>query len=180
MKRIIEKTMKYLLIIALLLSATIMLLELFSKYQPAKIINENAPVKTKKTVVINAPAEKVWSVFTNVSQWPSWQKEIATATVDAGFQPGSVIKWKTSGFSIQSELQTVEPHKLIGWAGEAFGSFAIHVWSFEEHNGYTTVTVEESMEGWLVWLMQSYVQAGLHKSTEYWLEALKQESEKIG
>lgn len=178
MKKIAKKLMMYLLIPTTLLAIAVIALELFSKYEPAKTINKNAPVKTKKTIVIDAPAEKVWNVFTNVGRWPSWQKEITAATLDTPFQPGSVIKWKTNGFSIQSELQTVEPHKIIGWAGKAFGSFAIHVWLFEERNGKTTVTVEESMEGWLVALMQGYVQKSLHRSTEYWLQALKEESEK--
>ena len=80
--------------------------------------------------------------------------------------------------TIHSTLQTVDVHRKIGWAGKAFGSFAIHVWSFEEREGQTTVSVEESMEGWLVSLMKAYVQRNLHAATEYWLQALKTEAEK--
>ena len=168
---------KYLLVVVVLLAVTVTALEIFSRYTPAKIINANAPVKTRKTIVIHAPAGKVWAVFTNVNRWTQWQKDITSALLTAPFQTGSVIEWKTNGFSIHSELQTVEPLKKIGWAGKAFGSYAIHVWTFEERDGATTVTVEESMEGWLVSLSRGYVQRNLHTATEYWLQALKQECE---
>ncbi|MBO9703499.1 MAG: SRPBCC family protein [Sporocytophaga sp.] len=173
-----KKFIKYFAVIIFLILITITSLELFSHYVPAKTINNNAPVKTKRGIIIHAPAEKVWTVFTSVDKWPQWQKEIISASLSAPFKPGSVIEWKTNGFSIHSQLQTVELNKEIGWAGEAFGSFAIHVWKFEEKDGYTTVTVKESMEGWLVNLMKGYVQPNLHKATEYWLHTLKQESEK--
>ncbi len=74
----------------------------------------------------------------------------------------------------------MEPETQIGWAGEAFGSFAIHVWTFEERDGHTTVNVEESIEGGLIRLMKGYAQSGLHKATEHWLQALKTEAEKPG
>jgi hypothetical protein len=142
-------------------------------------IDAEAPVTTRRTIVIHASAQKVWGVFTNVSAWPSWQNQISVASLQGAFKPGSVIDWKTSGMSIHSTLQTVDAHQKIGWAGKAFGSFAIHVWSFDEREGQTTVSVEESMEGWLVSLMKGYVQRNLHAATEHWLQALKAEAEKL-
>jgi hypothetical protein len=178
MKKRIILSAKYLLTIIAVLSTIVFMLELLSSYKPSQTIHANAPVKTKQSIIVNAPAEKVWSVFTEVDNWAVWQKEISRATLHEPFQPGSTIEWETNGFTIKSQLQTVEPYTKLGWAGKAFGSFAIHTWKFEEQHGKTTVTVEESMEGWLVWLMQKYVQKNLYTATDYWLKALKQESEK--
>ena len=166
--------------IAGLIALAIVLLEAFGKYSPSTSVNQNAPVKTKQHIAIDAPVEKVWNVFTDVNRWPEWQKDIPTAMIDGPVKAGSVIHWKTAGFSIHSQLQTVDEHKKIGWAGKAFGSFAIHIWNFEQYNGQTIVTVEESMEGWLVKLMQGYVQSNLHTATERWLRDLKERSEKNG
>jgi len=165
------------IIIGGLLALTILSLELFSSHTPSTSINKNAPVQTKQSIQIDAPVEKVWAVFTDINRWPEWQKDIPAATIDGPVQRGLVIHWKTAGFSIQSELQTVEKFKRIGWAGKAFGSFAIHTWSFQQHEGKTTVTVEESMEGWLVKLMQGYVQSNLHTATQRWLADLKKRAE---
>ncbi len=175
---LILKIVKYLLFIVIPIAIVITGLELFSSYTVAATINTAAPVQTRKTITINAPAEKVWQVFADVNHWPAWNPEVTKATLTAPFQAGSVIEWESAGFPIRSELQTVEPYTTIGWAGEAFGSFAIHVWHLDEHNGQTTVVVEESMEGWMVLLMQRYLQPELHAATERWLRALKQEAER--
>jgi hypothetical protein len=143
-------------------------------------IDENAPVKTQKNIVIHAPAEKVWDVLTNVSAWPRWQSEIPEASLLGALEPGGVIEWRTSGMAIRSVLRTVDSAKTLGWAGTSFGSSAIHVWTLEESNGATCVSVAESMNGWLVRLMKGFVQRGLQKSTDHWLRALKRQSEDPG
>ncbi len=68
---------------------------------------------------------------------------------------------------------------LVVSSGKAFGSFAVHIWNFEAHEGYTIVTVHESMEGWLVSMLSGYFQSHLEPATQYWLAALKIQSEKV-
>ncbi len=178
MIKLILKIVKYLLFMLVPIAIIITGLELFSHHTVAATINTAAPRQTRKTITINAPAEKVWQVFADINQWPAWNPEVTSALLNGPFKAGSIIEWESAGFSIRSELQTVQPHTTVGWAGKAFGSFAIHVWHFEEHNGQTTITVEESMEGWLVSLMKGYLQPELHAATERWLEALKKETER--
>ncbi|WP_089874432.1 SRPBCC family protein [Epilithonimonas hungarica] len=101
-----------------------------------------------------------------------------TPKINGAFKPGSSFNWKSNGLTITSTLQTVEINKMVGWSGPAFGAFAIHTWYFTEHNGQTTIRVEESMEGWLVTLLKSTFQSSLDTSIEYWLDALKTEAEK--
>jgi hypothetical protein len=131
-----KKLLKYFLYLVLLAGITIGALELFSTYTPSATIHTKAPVTTRHTILIHAPAEKVWRVMGNDYL-----------------------------------------HK-IGWSGKAFGSFAIHNWMFTPQGNGTLVTVEESMEGWLVWLLKGTFQTGLDNSLTSWLAALKTEAEK--
>lgn len=36
-----------------------------------------------------APAEKVWSQWTNVNQWPNWDTQLISAKLDSEFVPGA-------------------------------------------------------------------------------------------
>jgi len=174
LKNIIAGVFSFLLAISL----TIFSLEYFSDYKTSKTIHLNAPVITKKSIVINAPVEMVWKVFSDVDNWDSWQSEIVTSQINGEFKPGTSFTWKSNGLTITSTLQTVEINKKVGWSGPAFGAFAIHTWYFTEHNGQTTIRVEESMEGWLVSLLKSKFQSSLDNSIEYWLRSLKAKAEK--
>jgi uncharacterized protein YndB with AHSA1/START domain len=172
---------KVILIIAsliLLLAITIGALELFSSYKPSESINKNAPVKTVQKITINASPEKVYSIMTNVDQWSTWQADIQKPVLNGSFEKGNSFNWKTGGLTIRSNIHTAVPSKKIGWSGRAFGAFAIHNWTFTEKGNYTEVTVEESMEGWLVKLMQKKFQKGLEKSLQIWMNNLKIEAEK--
>lgn len=158
---------------------TIAVLEIFSKYTASKTIHPDAPVITRKSIVINAPVTKVWEVFADVDHWSSWQKEIKSPKINGEFKEGTTFNWKSNGLTITSTLQTVAVNKMVGWSGPAFGAFAIHTWHFTEQNGQTTVWVEESMEGWLVQLLKSRFQYSLNRSIDSWLHYLKVESENI-
>lgn len=176
------KTLKKVLFVfisfLLLIAVTIFSLEYFSNYKTSKTIHLDAPVITRKSIVINAPVEKVWKIFSDVNNWDAWQKEIVTPKIDGEFKPGTSFYWKSNGLNITSTLQTVKTNKMVGWSGPAFGAFAIHTWYFNEQNNQTTITVEESMEGWLVSLLKGNFQSSLDTSIDYWLTALKAESEK--
>ncbi|WP_157844437.1 SRPBCC family protein [Chryseobacterium sp. Leaf404] len=162
----------------LVISSVIFLLEYFSNYKTSKTIHPDAPVITRKSIIIKAPAEKVWKVFSDVDHWDAWQKEIVTPKINGAFKPGTSFTWKSNGLTITSTLQTVEINKMAGWSGPAFGAFGIHTWYFTEHNGQTTIRVEESMEGWLVNLLKHQFQSSLDTSIDYWLNSLKIEAEK--
>ncbi|MDR7370256.1 SRPBCC family protein [Flavobacterium aquidurense] len=174
LKKILFGFVSFLLVIAI----TVFSLEYFSNYKTSKTINYNAPVIAKKSIVINAPVEKVWEIFSDVNNWDTWQKEIVTPKINGVFKAGTSFNWKSNGLTIISTLQTVETNKMVGWSGPAFGAFAIHTWHFSEHNGQTTIIVEESMEGWLVALLKSKFQSSLDTSIEHWLNALKIKAEK--
>lgn len=143
-----------------------------------RVINNNAPVKCSKTITINANSEKVWAILTNIDNWASWQTDISQPRMNGALQPATTFDWKTGGVKIYSTLHTVEPFENFGWTGKTFGLFAIHNWTLRETNGQTTVSVEESMEGFLAKLLKKSFNKNLEKGMQKWLDLLKQQCEK--
>jgi len=164
------------LITALIL--TVSLLELTSSYSVSEAINSNAPVKTRQQIIIHASPEKIYAIMSDVNHWSSWNTDIQYPNMKQPFQKGGSFDWKSGGLTIHSTIHTAIPFRKIGWSGPAFGSFAIHNWTMIPNHGYTTVLVDESMEGWLVSMMQNTFQTGLEKSLQSWLTDLKAEAEK--
>jgi uncharacterized protein YndB with AHSA1/START domain len=143
-----------------------------------KSINENAPVRCLRSITIAAPATQVWAVLTHINEWDRWQTDISKPSLRQPLKPGSTFVWKTGGATITSTLHTVQPASAFGWTGKTLGIFAIHNWQLSELNGHTTVTVSESMEGWLANLLQRMFQKKLEQGMEKWLELLKAACEK--
>ncbi|WP_343671211.1 SRPBCC family protein [Chitinophaga sp.] len=160
-----------------LLGITAACLELFSSYKVSTSINLNAPVKTYQQITINASPEKVYQVMSDIDHWAQWQQDVTEPKLNGPFEKGSSFDWKSGGLTIHSTIHTAIPGQKIGWSGKALGAFAIHNWTFVAENGHTTVKVEESMEGWLVYVMRNKFQKGLETSLQVWLKNLKAKAE---
>jgi uncharacterized protein YndB with AHSA1/START domain len=143
-----------------------------------KNINDKAPVKSSKTITINASSEKVWTVMTNIENWATWQTEISNSKLNGELKPETTFDWKTGGAKIHSTLHTVEPFKHFGWTGRTFAMFAIHNWTLTEKDGKTTVAVDESMEGFLAKLLKKSFNKNLEKGMQTWLDLMKKECER--
>ncbi|WP_207420261.1 SRPBCC family protein [Desertivirga brevis] len=174
--------MKKLLYVSLaaigLLAITIVGLEIFSSYTVSESINPDAPVKTYQQITINASPQKVYKIMSEIDHWDEWHNDVQEPILTGPFAKGSSFDWKSGGLTIHSTLHTAIPAQKIGWSGKALGAFAIHNWQFLQDGDNTVVRVEESMEGWLVTLMQAKFQNGLEQSLQTWLNNLKAEAEK--
>lgn len=159
-------------------AGTVLLLEKNRRRTPSSQLNPTAPVRSRHTARIEGPAERAWQVLSNVNAWPSWQPDIAYARLPGPAQNDARFNWSASGYlPIHSVLHSVEPGKSFGWSGSAFGAFSVHNWQFVSHEGYTDVTAEETMEGWLVRLLQPIMQPALDRGNARWLQRLKQAAE---
>jgi len=140
-------------------------------------INNNAPAKCSREIIINASCGKVWEVLTDIDKWTTWNTEISNVKLNGKLQPQTTFDWKSGGAKIHSTLHTIEPFNSFGWTGKTFGMFAIHNWTLTEKNGQTNVYVEESMEGFIAKLFQKSFNRNLDNGLQKWLELLKKESE---
>lgn len=142
-----------------------------------KPVNNNAPVFNTKTILINAKPENVWTVLTNIDGWNTWLTTVSKSKLNGPLTRGTTFEWKTGGMKIRSKLHTVEPFSNFGWTGKVYDIFAIHNWTFKEVDGWTEITVSESMEGFSAKLFKKSFNKSLENGMIKSLELLKQACE---
>lgn len=73
-----------------------------------KNINEKAPVKCSKSILIDSDLNKVWEVLTTIDKWAQWQHDIHEPKLSGELKADATFVWKTGGVKIHSKLHTVE------------------------------------------------------------------------
>lgn len=141
-------------------------------------IDLSAPVITRGEILINAPLNAVWNMFTNINAWPDWHKEIESASLQTPLAVGSVFHWSTAGLIIASTISELIPKERIAWSGLDQGIMGIHVWRFTAVEDGMLVQTEESWEGEPVRLQVGFLQHAPDQSIKSWLESLKREAER--
>lgn len=63
-----------------------------------------------------ASLSTVWNLFTNISAWPDWHKEIESASLQSPLSVGAVFHWGTAGLNIASTIGELVPQQRIAWA----------------------------------------------------------------
>jgi hypothetical protein len=143
--------------------------------------HQPAPVYCTLSVRINAAPDKIWAILTNVDNWPSWNQRITRAKCPANQSaPGVSFDWKVNGMNIHSVFMVVDYGKCLSWVGKTLGASAEHSWYLEPDKEGTLVRVEERMWGWLIRLFKNKMNKDLRADMRYWLDALKEESERPG
>jgi len=138
-------------------------------------INENASIRDRQSIIINAPIQRVWDVLTHINDWPNWYEDIKSAACDK-VEAGAAFSWALKSTHLKSEFQLVEEPTQLAWTGKSKMVKAIHVWNLEAADDQTIVTVEKSIEGFLIPVFSR--QSKVHDDLMAWIDALKVESEK--
>ena len=141
-------------------------------------VNENAPAVASAQVEVDADPETVWDVLTAIDDWPSWNPEVRSASLEEGLTEGSRFRWKAGPGTITSTLQRIERPRLIGWTGTTFGIKAVHVHRLEQRGEGTVVRSEESWEGLPVRIFRGRMQRTLDETLGPGLDHLKTEAER--
>ena len=141
-------------------------------------INENAPVKSRNQIEIQAPIDTVWHTLTDIKNWNKWQKAVTETTVDEKIKEGTIFNWKAGGLSFKSKIHTSKRNSAFGWTGTTIGASAIHNWTFIKKDENTTIVIiEESLQGVFPKLFKRYFQNNLDKGVLTNLLELKDASE---
>jgi uncharacterized protein YndB with AHSA1/START domain len=93
-------------------------------------IDDGAPVVSREELFIDAPAEAVWNLHTDVNAWPAWRSDVDSAQLTDPFGIGSSFRWQTAGLDITSTITQVVPGTRTTWGGPADGIDGVHVWEF--------------------------------------------------
>lgn len=142
-------------------------------------INKSAPVTYTGSIEIQAPIGTVWGMLSDIERWPTWNPTVTAATLHGELKPGTIFVWKAGPGTVTSQLQAVEPERLIGWTGKTMGIRAVHIWRLETMGDSTKVTSEESWDGLLAHLLKGYSLKTLTQSTTSALELLKTAAESL-
>jgi uncharacterized protein YndB with AHSA1/START domain len=141
-------------------------------------VNREAPAIARAEVVIAAEPETVWEILAAFEEWPSWNPDVSSVTLEGGLAKGSVFRWKAGRSKITSRLVEVERPRLLGWTGKTAGIKAVHVWQLSPRDGGTLARTEESWEGLPVRILHGLLQKNLQKAMDDGLGYLKAEAER--
>jgi uncharacterized protein YndB with AHSA1/START domain len=141
-------------------------------------VNESAPAVSSAEIEVAADPELVWDVLTAIEDWPAWNPDVTSASLDGELTEGSHFRWKGGQATITSTLQRVERPRLIAWTGKTLGLRAIHIYWLEAHGAGTFVSSSESWEGPVARVFRKRMQKTLERAMEAGLLHLKAEAER--
>ena len=141
-------------------------------------INRNAPATAEGELRIAADPQTVFAVISGIDQWPAWNPDIKSVTLQGPVKPGTVFRWKSGPSSLTSTVQVVDPPREIAWTGTTMGIKAVHVFRFQASDGGTLARSEESWEGLLASVLKGYSRKTLDKGIRSVLAHLKTEAER--
>jgi hypothetical protein len=146
--------------------------------QAALPVNAHAPVVSEDEITIAASPRSVWEVLTAFERWPNWNPNVESVSLNGPVAPGSTFRWKAGPGTVTSEIERVEPRRLIVWTGRTLGIRAIASWSLEPCNGQTLVRVAESFDGILPRLLRRMLRSTLDRTLSDALSHLRIEVER--
>jgi len=136
-----------------------------------------APVLAHHEVDIQATLDEVWRLHVDVNAWTSWQKDIASASLEGAFEVGNSFRWSSYGLEVTSTIYAITDHARILWGGTGAGITGIHEWLFAESQDGVHVTTDESFAGQPVEADAASMQSLLDASLVSWLDHLKKAAE---
>lgn len=123
---------------------------------------------------IDAPAEKVWKILTNIQNYSAWNSTLISIEGDIGLGGKICLVSKldpTRTFKLK--VIVFEPNKLLIW-GDPMGK---RTYMFEENFGITHFVMKEKIGGPIFPLFAGKIPS-FDKSFEQFTNDLKKEAEK--
>jgi uncharacterized protein YndB with AHSA1/START domain len=141
-------------------------------------IDASAPAVARGEIEIAAPPEIVWRVLADIANWPSWNPDVKSVSLEGPLAAGTRFRWKAGPGTITSTLRTVDPPHRIDWTGKTFGIKAVDVYELEPRDGGTLVRTAESWDGFPVRLFRRRLTKTLQEATDSGLRHLMLEAER--
>ncbi|MGI8331564.1 SRPBCC family protein [Actinomadura scrupuli] len=129
---------------------------LHENYAKKGLLDEDAPVRSSSSAVVDAPVGRVWTLLSDLRNWPSWRSDARILELGET-KPDAPFRWKIRGSVIRSTFAVVEPERELSWTGTAMGGVKAidRLLLSGTAEGRTRVTIEESMSGPLLTLFYS-------------------------
>lgn len=140
-------------------------------------IDGTAPATAEGELRIDASPEVVWSVISDLPNWPSWNQAIKSVDLHGPLEPGTTFVWKSTT-TLRSTLQEVDPPREIAWTGVTMGIHAVHLFRFRADDGGTLARSEESWRGLIPSVLKGYSRKKLQAGIDGILASLIVEAER--
>jgi hypothetical protein len=138
----------------------------------------------QETILIQAPLETVWNVFTDIGNWPEWNSICRECRFEDGnvLEEGACISFELEPLifplRIAPVIETYEEEKSVTWSGSKWGIHARHTFNFDRVGDYTTLESLEAFSGVTLWPARLIgMHHRLHALTQRLLSAIKAEAE---
>lgn len=110
----------------------------------------------KHSVQTAAPAWALWKVLSDVSNWPRWDHDMESSSINGPFAPGTTGELKPKGGPVlQTKLLKVEPMNMFVQEAKLILARVIMSHFITKNNGTTTVTFQTEIRGPLafIWVL---------------------------
>ncbi|MGD1947261.1 MAG: SRPBCC family protein [Croceivirga sp.] len=148
---------------------------------PENFEPKNCPVHARNEIAINAPVKDVWNWLIHVNTWPDWYPNSSNIKIlnqrNGMLAADTQFKWRTFNTNITSTMKKYQPYEQLAWEAKGFGIHAYHGWLIVPKENSVQVITEETQNGLLPKLFGGFIQKGLLKQHQIWLEGLKKMSE---
>lgn len=137
----------------------------------------------EEAISINAPAEKIWKMFTDLTCWVDWNSVLKHVSYEQGeLQQGGrfTCSIRPFVFRVQFEpiIEEIVPFERIVWSGSKYGIVARHEFIFQPAGDHVQVTSRETFKGITIENMKFlFPQRRIRELTRSLLEDLRQASE---
>lgn len=144
---------------------------LHEQYAKRSRIDDRSPVTSTANIAVDAPADQVWAVLSDLSGWHAWHSRFHVLEL-GDVKPDATMRWRLGQARIRSTFAVVNPGRELTWTGRVLGYKAVDQHLLRPLDAdRTLVTISESLSGPLVSLL--FRPAALRAAHERWLADLK-------
>ncbi len=137
-------------------------------------------INIEYTLEVQARAEKLWDILTNVKSWPEWQGTSYIKPVTTGpIKEGSTFVAELGGLRWNITVVKAERPFRVCWIGQRLGLKGIHEWEFLDQGGKTKAVTRESMSGWMLIPLYLLVKTKMPRTDKKWLADLISRAESL-
>ncbi len=152
-------------------------------YWPKKFDPSTAFVFSHNELLIQADCHRVWTQFTNVTDWPNWfvlTKDVASDNGSKPIQHGTLLRLKIFGTPITARIDEFVPDSRLSWVPktvEATQHVHYHTWHFVPESAGCRVVTEETGIGADDRKNTQDSSRFMHRAHDLWLASLRWKSE---
>jgi hypothetical protein len=137
----------------------------------------------EESMVIHAPMDKIWEIFTDLTCWKEWNTVMENiCTGEKCMSSGGKISCSFRPFLFPVKatitIEEVIPYKRIVWSAQKRGFFARNIFTFQDNKKGVMVTSREAFNGFIVKVFSFLVpKEKMHTLIETFLKDIKTASE---